>query len=195
MKCPHAARRRTDFSHCPRWWCVTTATLILAGRLLTGSHQGTLQLIRDAALLIEDATVRYAGPRANLPDLDGDVVEIDATASLIMPGLVDAHHHVGLTPTQLGVPDDSLELWNVQRRGAPAVDPYLDTVCGAQDLLAGGVTTVTHLNGRFYGDPQRYGTDDDAVLRAYADVGMRVSYSRALIDQNRLVYSDDEQFI
>jgi 5-methylthioadenosine/S-adenosylhomocysteine deaminase len=174
---------------------VTTATLILAGRLLAGSHQGTLQLIRDAALLIQDATVRYAGPRANLPDLDGDVVEIDATTSLIMPGLVNAHHHVGLTPTQLGVPDDSLELWIARRHGPPVVDPYLDTVCGAVDLLAGGVTTVQHLNGRLRGDPEQYEAADTAVLRAYADVGMRVSYSRGLTDQNRFVYSDDEQFI
>jgi cytosine/adenosine deaminase-related metal-dependent hydrolase len=168
---------------------------MLAGRLLTGVYEGSSEMIRDAVLVIQDAAVRYAGPRAGLPELDGDVVEIDAGSSLIMPGLVDAHHHVGLTPTQLGVPDDCLELWNVHRRGALPVDPYLDTVCGAQDLLAGGVTTVTHLSGRFYGDPQRFGADDDAVLQAYADVGMRVSYSRALVDQNRLVYRDDEQFL
>jgi 5-methylthioadenosine/S-adenosylhomocysteine deaminase len=48
-----------------------TTTVILAGRLLTGSHEGTAQMIRDAALVIQDATVRYAGPRADLPDLDG----------------------------------------------------------------------------------------------------------------------------
>lgn len=174
---------------------MTTSTVILAGRLLTGVPDGNSDVLRDAALVIQDATVRFAGRRADLPPLDGDVVEIDAGTSLIMPGMIDAHHHVGLTPTQLGVPDDALELWNLQRRGAPVVDPYLDTVCGAEDLLAGGVTTVTHLNGRFYGDPQRYAADDDAVLRAYSDVGMRVSYSRALIDQNRLVYSDDEQFL
>jgi cytosine/adenosine deaminase-related metal-dependent hydrolase len=174
---------------------MTTTTVILAGRLLTGVHDGTSDIIREAALVIEDATVRYAGPRADLPQLDGDVVEIDATTSLIMPGLVDAHHHVGLTPTQLGVPDDSLELWIARRHGAQAVDPYLDTVCGAADLLAGGVTTVQHLNGRLRGDPEQYEADDTAVLRAYADVGMRVSYSRGLTDQNRFVYSDDEQFI
>jgi cytosine/adenosine deaminase-related metal-dependent hydrolase len=174
---------------------MTTTTVILAGRLLTASHQGTSHMIPDAALVIQDGTVLYAGPRADLPDLDGDVVEIDATASVVMPGLVDAHHHVGLTPTQLGVPDDALELWIARRHGPPAVDPYLDTVCGAEDLLAGGVTTVQHLNGRLRGDPEQYEAADTAVLRAYADVGMRVSYSRGLTDQNRFVYSDDEQFI
>src|SRR3979490_258165 len=113
---------------------MTTTTVILAGRLLTGVHDGSSDVIRDAALVIQDATVRFAGRRADLPPLDGDVVEIDASTSLIMPGMIDAHHHVGLPPTQLGVPDDALELWNLQRRGAPVVDPYLDTVCGAEDL-------------------------------------------------------------
>jgi hypothetical protein len=32
------------------------------------------------------------------------------------------------------------------------------------------------------------------VIRAYEDIGMRVSYSFALRDQNRLVYQDDKQF-
>jgi hypothetical protein len=50
---------------------MTYTTVILAGRLLTGSHQGTSHMVRDAALVIQDATVRYAGPRADLPDLDG----------------------------------------------------------------------------------------------------------------------------
>jgi len=33
------------------------------------------------------------------------------------------------------------------------------------------------------------------VIRAYQDVGMRVSYSYAVRDQNRLVYQRDEDFI
>ena len=43
------------------------------------------------------------------------------------------------------------------------------------------------------------GVDDVAagareVIRAYRDVGMRVSYSYGLRDQNRIVYADDETF-
>jgi cytosine/adenosine deaminase-related metal-dependent hydrolase len=93
------------------------------------------------------------------------------------------------------VPDDALEPWIAHRHGPPAVDPYLDTMCGAEDLLAGGVTTVQHLNGRLRGDPEQYEAADTAVLRAYTDIGMRVSYSRGLTDQNRFVYSGDERFI
>ena len=35
----------------------------------------------------------------------------------------------------------------------------------------------------------------EEVIRAYRDVGMRVSYSYAVRDQNRLVYQRDEEFI
>src|SRR6516164_6535786 len=35
----------------------------------------------------------------------------------------------------------------------------------------------------------------DEAIRAYEDVGMRVSYSFAVRDQNRLVYQRDEDFV
>jgi hypothetical protein len=35
----------------------------------------------------------------------------------------------------------------------------------------------------------------DRILQAYADIGMRVSYSYALRDQNRLVYEPDDDFV
>ena len=35
----------------------------------------------------------------------------------------------------------------------------------------------------------------EQVLKAYDDIGMRVSYSYALRDQNRLVYEADEAFV
>jgi len=40
----------------------------------------------------------------------------------------NAHHHVGLTPLQLGSPDMPLELWFVTRMVARNVNPYLDTL-------------------------------------------------------------------
>ena len=35
----------------------------------------------------------------------------------------------------------------------------------------------------------------DQILQAYRDLGMRVSYSFALRDQNRLVYEADDRFL
>ncbi|HKA63244.1 MAG TPA: amidohydrolase family protein, partial [Methylomirabilota bacterium] len=74
------------------------------------------------------------------------------------------------------------------------VDPYLDTLYGAFDLLQSGITTVQHLHGWRGAPASRVLGVAERILRAYQDVGMRVSYSYALRDQNRLVYEADEEF-
>ena len=38
-------------------------------------------------------------------------------------------------------------------------------------------------------------TAAEKILKAYDDIGMRVSYSYALRDQNRLVYEADDEFV
>ena len=74
------------------------------------------------------------------------------------------------------------------------VDPYLDTLYSAFEMLESGITTVHHLHG-WRGAPfSRVRQVAERVLQAYEDVGMRVAYSYALRDQNRLVYEADEAF-
>jgi len=50
---------------------------------------------------------------------------------VLLPGFVNAHHHVGMTPVQLGSPDMPLELWFITRLVMKRVDPYLDTLYSA----------------------------------------------------------------
>ncbi len=112
-----------------------------------------------------------------------------------MPGMVNSHHHVGLTPFQLGSPDYPLELWFASRLGARAVDPYLDTPYSAFEMIESGITTVQHLHGWRIGPAARVIAVADQILKAYDDIGMRVAYSFALRDQNRLVYESDSDFV
>lgn len=113
---------------------------------------------------------------------------------LVMPGFVNAHHHIGLTPFQLGAPDHPLEVWNAARLAARDVDPYLDTLYSAFEMLQSGVTTVQHLHTiRTPAATWRDAARD--VLRAYRDVGMRVTYAVMLRDQNRVVYGPDYDFL
>ncbi len=114
---------------------------------------------------------------------------------IVMPGLVNSHHHVGLTPFQLGSPDYPLELWFASRLGARPVDPYLDTLYSAFEMMESGITTVQHLHGWRIGPASRVLAAADQILKAYRDLGMRVSYSFALRDQNRLVYEADDRFL
>src|SRR5215218_1211697 len=62
-------------------------------------------------------------------------------------------------------------------------------------MIASGVTTVQHLHGRLPGKLDQVDRGCDEAIRAYQDVGMRVSYSYAVRDQNRLVYQREEEFI
>ena len=113
---------------------------------------------------------------------------------MLLPGFVNAHHHVGLTPVQLGSPDMPLELWFVTRLVARRVDLYLDTLYSAFEMIASGITTVQHLHGWLPGGLEAVEAGAGEVIRAYQDIGMRVSYSFAFRDQNRLVYHDDKEF-
>src|SRR5206468_1941841 len=69
----------------------TGVTLIRNGKLIDGTGANA---VSDAALLIRDGIIRYAGLARNLPsDLPRDRSEIDARGGTIMPGLVEAHFH------------------------------------------------------------------------------------------------------
>jgi cytosine/adenosine deaminase-related metal-dependent hydrolase len=75
------------------------------------------------------------------------------------------------------------------------VDPRLDTLYSAFEMVASGVTTVQHLHSRAPGDVGAVVARAGAILGAYAELGMRVSYSFALRDQNRMIYAADADFL
>lgn len=60
--------------------------------------------ITDAVVLVDSATIRCAGSRADCPVPRGAIVE-DVAGRFITPGLVDAHVHVGQTGWLDGRPD------------------------------------------------------------------------------------------
>jgi len=60
------------------------------GQLVDGTGRAA---VSDGAVLIEGGVIRYAGPRADIPDTADDAVRIDANGGTILPGLVEAHFH------------------------------------------------------------------------------------------------------
>ena len=148
----------------------------------------------DAAILQVDGTIQAIGDYRRLAAANPGTPVLGNGRQVILPGFVNAHHHIGLTPVQLGSPDMPLELWFVTRLVCRRVDLYLDTLYAAFEMIASGVTTVQHLHGWLPGGLAEVEAGAEDVLRAYADIGMRVSYSFAVRDQNRLVYMDDDAF-
>ena len=153
------------------------------------------QQIDDGAVLQRDGVIAEIGPFAELSERHPEVPVIGTGRQVVLPGFVNGHHHIGLTPVQHGSPDMPLELWFVTRLVTRHVDLYLDTLYSAFEMIASGITTVQHLHGWLPGGLAAVEAGAGEVIRAYEDIGMRVSYSFALRDQNRLVYHDDKSCI
>jgi cytosine/adenosine deaminase-related metal-dependent hydrolase len=170
-------------------------TLVLCDHLLEGfSDSGEPIVHGKAGLLIRDGLVAALGPAAEIARNNPGVEIMGGTGWAVIPGMINAHHHVGLTPFQLGSPDHPLELWFASRLALRDVDLRLDTLFSAIEMISSGVTTVQHLHSRAPGDTEAVVKAGATVMDAYREIGMRASYSMALRDQNRLVYGDDAAF-
>jgi imidazolonepropionase-like amidohydrolase len=68
----------------------TGTTFISNGRLVDGTGAAP---VGDAAIVVADGSITYAGPVAAAPKPPADARRIDARGGTIMPGLVEAHFH------------------------------------------------------------------------------------------------------
>ena len=154
------------------------------------------EVIDDGAVYQENGAIVEVGSYQDLGERYSPDEVVGDGSHLVMPGLVNAHHHVGLTPFQLGSPDLALEPWIVVRTMNRDVDNYLDTLYCAIQMIEAGITTVMH-NHATWRKTEGSGFHDSGahVLQAYQDAGMRVAFSFSHRDQNRVVYQNDEQFL
>jgi cytosine/adenosine deaminase-related metal-dependent hydrolase len=116
---------------------------------------------------------------------------------LVMPGLVNGHFHVGMTPFRLGAADRPLEQWGLQRLGRRRLDPYLDHLYGALGMIRSGTTMAQVLHYGARGAPPLTVEAARNVIRAHEEAGLRIAYGMSVVDQNGLVGSasgGDEAF-
>ena len=174
----------------------------MASTLIRGKYVITKALSRTEAEIIENGAVFQQ---------DGRIIEIGAYEELaakyqpdevlgsahdvVMPGFVNSHHHVGLTPLQLGSLDYPLELWFASRLSARPVNFYLDTLYSAFEMIESGITTVQHIHGWLPGPAGNWPDITGKLLKAYADIGMRVSYCFGVRTQNHFVYESNDEFV
>src|SRR5215475_13731376 len=173
------------------------ASSLIRGKYVITRATGRNDVIalEDGAVFQRDGTIVEVGPHAELAAKYQPDTVVGSAGHVVMPGFVNSHHHVGVTPFQLGSPDYPLELWFASRMATRNVDPYLDTLYSACEMLECGITTVQHLHGLRIAPIGRVQAVAEQVLKAYQDIGMRVSYSYALRDQSRLVYEPDDAFL
>ena len=172
------------------------ATLVRSRAMITKTLSATAwEEIADGALIQEDGVITETGTYDDLHRRYPTLPVLGSGKEVMLPGFVNGHHHVGLTPVQLGSPDMPLELWFVTRMVARNLNVYLDTLYSAFEMIGSGITTVQHIHGWLPGKLPDVAKISGEVIRAYEDIGMRVSYCFALRDQNRLVYQADEDFV
>jgi 8-oxoguanine deaminase len=133
--------------------------------------------IKDASVLVQDQRIVAVGPAADLPQVADEV--IDVRGHVVMPGLINTHHHMFQTLTR-AVPaaqDASLfdwltTLYPIWARLTPEMIRVSTQTAMAELLLSGCTTSSDHLY--IYPNGSRL---DDAI-EAAADIGMRFHAAR-----------------
>ncbi len=173
------------------------ATSLVRGRYViceAGTDAASSRVIADGAVFQRDGVIESVGPYTELKAAHQADEEIGGPGYVVMPGLVNAHHHGrGVSTFQMGCTDDCLETWILSGWGRRPHDHYLMTLYTAIQMVESGTTTV------MYNHPQTpaSGLEDDLneVLRGFAAAGMRTAFSVYYRAQNRVVYQDDELFM
>ncbi|MCW5838445.1 MAG: amidohydrolase family protein, partial [Anaerolineales bacterium] len=131
--------------------------------------------IQDGALFVRDQTIEQVGPSASLPD-HADTV-INARGMIVLPGLVNTHHHLYQSLTralaQNSVLFDWLKtLYPIWARLTPEA-VYLGAKLGLAELMLSGCTTSSD---HHYLWPNGSRIDDE--IQAAVELGIRFHASR-----------------
>lgn len=138
---------------------------------------GRRREIADGAVFARNGVIEAVGPSAELPSTADEV--IDARDHVVLPGLVNTHHHMFQTLTRAVRPaqDSTLFGWlqvlyPIWARPTPEMVHTSTQLAMAELLLSGCTTSSDHL----YLFPNGCTLDDS--LHAAAEVGMRFHAAR-----------------
>jgi 8-oxoguanine deaminase len=152
-------------------------TLLIRGADCVATQDAVLGELRGASVFVRGHRIEAIGPADALPQEADEV--IDARGHIVVPGLVNTHHHMyqSLTRAIPGVQDAELFAW---LRGlypiwaglTPEMVRVSTQVAMAELLLGGCTTSSDHL----YIYPNGVRLDDS--IEAAAQIGMRFTASR-----------------
>ncbi|MBI2165715.1 MAG: amidohydrolase family protein [Chloroflexi bacterium] len=168
---------------------------ILWGKYLVArAYDDRSDILSDGALYQEDGTIVDVGPYSELKARYAADEVIGGEQFVVIPGLVNAHHHGrGLTSFQMGSHDDPLEYWITEGWGRRGVDLRLNTLYSCTKLIRSGVTTVMYNHPT--GLAARLKEECEIALKAFREAGQRVAFSPYVRSQYRVVYEEDDRFL
>ena len=150
-------------------------TLLVRRARLLVTMDAQRREIEDGAVFMRGGAIEAVGRSADLPPTADEV--IDASGHIVMPGLVNTHHHMFQTLTRALAPDSALfgwlqTLYPIWARLTPDMLHVSTQIAMAELLLSGCTTTSDHL----YLYPNGCRLDD--TLHSAAEVGMRFHAAR-----------------
>ncbi|HEY9237763.1 MAG TPA: 8-oxoguanine deaminase, partial [Burkholderiaceae bacterium] len=151
------------------------STLLIKNATLLVTMDAQRREIAGGAVFVRDNVIEAVGPTAELPDTADDV--IDARDQVVIPGLVNTHHHMFQSLTRAFAPDDELfgwlrRLYPVWARLTPEMVKVSTQTAMAELLLSGCTTSSDHL----YIFPDGCQLDDS--IEGAREIGMRFHAAR-----------------
>ena len=157
------------------------STLLVRHIELLATFDDARREIADGALLVRDNVIARVGTTAELEDVVADEV-INLAGHIVMPGMVNTHHHMYQNLTRVMVQDDELFVW---LRTLYPIWARLDDdavhasarVAMAELILSGCTTSSDHL----YILPNN--SSVDAEIHAAREMGLRFHAARGAMSR------------
>ncbi|RME48529.1 MAG: 8-oxoguanine deaminase, partial [Chloroflexi bacterium] len=153
------------------------STLLVKNASLLVTMDDQRRQLEDAGLFVRNNVIEQVGTTTNLP-ATADVV-IDARGMIVLPGLVNTHHHLYQTLTRAVPEAQNANLFNWLKTlypiwaGLTAEAVYISALVGLAELMLSGCTTAAdHL----YIFPNDARLDDE--IRAGQELGIRFHPTR-----------------
>ncbi len=153
------------------------STLLVKNAALLVRMDDRRETIPNGGMLIQDRSIVQVGPTSSLPTTADEV--IDAGGMILMPGLVNTHHHLYQTLTRAVPAAQNAVLFQWLKTlypiwaGLTSEAVYTSAQVGLAELMLSGCTTASdHL----YIYPNDARIDDE--IRAAQEIGIRFHASR-----------------
>ena len=140
-------------------------------------------VITDGAVLQRDGVIEQVGPFEVVAKENSVDETIGGSDYIVIPGLVNAHHHGRGSGAYLGgIQDDALERWLLHlSTSSLGLDSRLGALISAMLMIRSGTTTTLH---------NHLGPGVLQAVQGYAASGMRVAFSSAYIERSFYTYDD-----
>ena len=149
--------------------------LITNATLLANPSDGGL--LEASYIAVAEGVIAGIGAMANLPARPAAERIIDASGSLVMPGLINCHSHGAMTLFR-GLADDlplmtwlNEHIFPAEARLVDAEMVYWCSKLAAAEMIMGGTTTMA--DAYFH---------EDAAAKAFCEAGMRTVAAQGIID-------------